>query len=314
MLTKKKADLIVGTLLLSLAATGCTTVSEAESPQGGDASASGSAASGAQATELGMDEAARALLPEEIREAGVLTVASDPTYPPFEYYDTDNTTIIGWDADMGDALGAVLGVKVKHVPATFDTILPGLQSGKYDLGMSTFSVTPERLKAVDFVPYLQGGTAVAVAPGNPEKLSVDAEALCGKAIAAQKGSIQSLDVLPEFSKECTEAGSAAIDMQFFPTQNDANLALTSGRVQGVMADSVSLAYQGKLADGKFEVADGPDYEPLLTGTALGKGSELLPAIQAATVAVIESPAYQEINTKWALPASTEITPADVVLK
>lgn len=314
MLTKKKADLIVGTLLLSLAATGCTTVSEAESPQGGDASASGSAASGAQATELGMDEAARALLPEEIREAGVLTVASDPTYPPFEYYDTDNTTIIGWDADMGDALGAVLGVKVKHVPATFDTILPGLQSGKYDLGMSTFSVTPERLKAVDFVPYLQGGTAVAVAPGNPEKLSVDAEALCGKAIAAQKGSIQSLAVLPEFSKECTEAGSAAIDMQFFPTQNDANLALTSGRVQGVMADSVSLAYQGKLADGKFEVADGPDYEPLLTGTALGKGSELLPAIQAATVAVIESPAYQEINTKWALPASTEITPADVVLK
>lgn len=314
MLTKKKADLIVGTLLLSLAATGCTTVSEAESPQGGDASASGSAASGAQATELGMDEAARALLPEEIREAGVLTVASDPTYPPFEYYDTDNKTIIGWDADMGDALGAVLGVKVKHVPATFDTILPGLQSGKYDLGMSTFSVTPERLKAVDFVPYLQGGTAVAVAPGNPEKLSVDAEALCGKAIAAQKGSIQSLAVLPEFSKECTEAGSAAIDMQFFPTQNDANLALTSGRVQGVMADSVSLAYQGKLADGKFEVADGPDYEPLLTGTALGKGSELLPAIQAATVAVIESPAYQEINTKWALPASTEITPADVVLK
>lgn len=314
MLTKKKAGLIVGTLLLSLAATGCTTVSEAESPQGGDASASGSAASGAQATELGVDEAARALLPEEIREAGVLTVASDPTYPPFEYYDTDNTTIIGWDADMGDALGAVLGVKVKHVPATFDTILPGLQSGKYDLGMSTFSVTPERLKAVDFVPYLQGGTAVAVAPGNPEKLSVDAEALCGKAIAAQKGSIQSLAVLPEFSKECTEAGSAAIDMQFFPTQNDANLALTSGRVQGVMADSVSLAYQGKLADGKFEVADGPDYEPLLTGTALGKGSELLPAIQAATVAVIESPAYQEINTKWALPASTEITPADVVLK
>jgi len=308
MISHRTVRFLATGMLLALATTGCTTVSEAETAQGSGAPTSESAAA------LGINEAARALLPAEVRDLGVLTIASDPTYPPFEYYDTDNTTIIGWDADMGDALGAVLGVKVKHVPATFDTILPGLQSGKYDLGMSTFSVTPERLKAVDFVPYLQGGTAVAVAPGNPEKLSVDAEALCGKAIAAQKGSIQSLDVLPEFSKECTEAGSAAIDMQFFPTQNDANLALTSGRVQGVMADSVSLAYQGKLADGKFEVADGPDYEPLLTGTALGKGSELLPAIQAATVAVIESPAYQEINTKWALPASTEITPADVVLK
>lgn len=313
MLTKKKAGLIVGTLLLSLAATGCTTVSEAESPQGGDASASGSAASGAQATELGVDEAARALLPEEIREAGVLTVASDPTYPPFEYYDTDNKTLIGWDIDMGDALGQVLGLEVKHVPATFDTILPGLTSGKYHLGMSTFSVTEERRKAVDFVPYLQGGTGLAVAPGNPEQLAVEASTLCGSSIAAQKGSIQSLDILPKFSKECTKAGEPAIDMQFFPTQNDANLALSSGRVQGVIADSVSLAYQGQLAGGKFELADGPDYEPELTGTALDKGSELLPAIQAATAVVLESEAYGQINSKWGLPESTEITVSDVVL-
>ncbi|MBV1780563.1 ABC transporter substrate-binding protein [Paeniglutamicibacter sp. ABSL32-1] len=310
MISHRTSRFLVGGMLLALAATGCTTVSQAETTQGPGAPASGSAAT----TALVVNEDARALLPADIRESGVLRIASDPTYPPFEFYDTDNKTLIGWDADMGDAIGAVLGLKVEHVPATFDTILPGLASGKYDLGMSTFSVTAERRKAVDFVPYLQGGTGLAVAPGNPEKLSVDAATLCGKAVAAQKGSIQSLDILPAFSKKCTEAGSPAIDMQFFPTQNDANLALTSGRVQGVMADSVSLAYQGKLAGGKFEVAQGPDYEPELTGTALGKKSGLLPAIQAATTAVLESPTYQEINTKWGLPASTEITSADVVLK
>lgn len=310
MLKKNTARLFAGGLFIALAASGCTTVSQAEAPQGAGAPASGSASTAA----LGVNEDARALLPTEIREAGVLRIASDPTYPPFEFYDTDNKTLIGWDADMGDAIGAVLGLKVEHVPATFDTILPGLASGKYDLGMSTFSVTEERRKVVDFVPYLQGGTGLAVAPGNPQGLSVDAASLCGKAIAAQKGSIQSLDILPAFSKSCTQAGDAAIDMQFFPTQNDANLALTSGRVQGVMADSVSLAYQGKLAGGKFEVAAGPDYEPELTGTALGKKSELLPAIQAATTAVLESPAYQEINSRWGLPESTEITVADVVLK
>ncbi|MGB9032955.1 MAG: ABC transporter substrate-binding protein [Paeniglutamicibacter sp.] len=308
MISHRTTRFLAAGMLLVLASTGCTTVSQAESTQGSGASGSASAVA------LGVNEAARALLPADIREAGVLRIASDPTYPPFEFYDTDNKTLIGWDADMGDAIGAVLGLKVEHVPATFDTILPGLQSGKYDLGMSTFSVTDERRKAVDFVPYLQGGTGLAVAPGNPQKLSVDATSLCGKAVAAQKGSIQSLDILPAFSKNCTEAGSPAIDMQFFPTQNDANLALTSGRVQGVMADSVSLAYQGKLAGGKFEVAQGPDYEPELTGTALGKKSELLPAVQAATAAVLESPTYAEINAKWGLPASTQITPADVVLK
>ena len=308
MISHRTTRFLAAGMLLVLASTGCTTVSQAESTQGAGASGS------ASAVDLGVNEAARALLPADIREAGVLRIASDPTYPPFEFYDTDNKTLIGWDADMGDAIGAVLGLKVEHVPATFDTILPGLQSGKYDLGMSTFSVTDERRKAVDFVPYLQGGTGLAVAPGNPQKLSVDATSLCGKAVAAQKGSIQSLDILPAFSKDCTEAGSPAIDMQFFPTQNDANLALTSGRVQGVMADSVSLAYQGKLAGGKFEVAQGPDYEPELTGTALGKKSELLPAVQAATAAVLESPTYAEINAKWGLPASTQITPADVVLK
>ncbi|MGP5690288.1 ABC transporter substrate-binding protein [Glutamicibacter ardleyensis] len=308
MISQRTSRFLAGGILLALAATGCTTVSEAGTTQGNGAPAAGSG------TALAVNEEARALLPAEIRDKGVLRIASDPTYPPFEFYDTDNKTIIGWDADMGDAIGAVLGLKVEHVPATFDTILPGLSSGKYDMGMSTFSVTDERRKVVDFVPYLQGGTGLAVAPGNPEGLTVEAATLCGKAIAAQKGTVQSLDILPVFSKECTESGKSAIDMQFFPTQNDANLALTSGRVAGVMADSVSLAYQGKLADGKFELAEGPDYEPELTGTALGKKSGLLPAVQAATVAVLESPTYGEINTKWELPASTEITPADVVLK
>ncbi len=310
MISHRTAGILAGGMLLALAATGCTTVSQAEPTQGSAAPAAGSASAAA----LGVNEEARALLPAAFRDKGVLSIASDPTYPPFEFYDTDNKTMIGWDVDMGDAIGAVLGLKVEHVPATFDTILPGLQSGKYDMGMSTFTVTDERRKAVDFVPNLQGGTGIAVAPGNPEKLGVDPERLCGKKIAAQKGSIQSLDILPAFSKTCTEAGNPAIDMQFFPTQNDANLALTSGRVQGVMADSVSLAYQGELAGGKFELAEGPDFEPEFTATALAKNSELIPAIQAATAAVLESPAYLEMNSKWKLPSTVAITPADVVLK
>lgn len=306
--TFRKSFLTAAALTLALVAAGCTTVPATTQANGQADLASPVAAA------LTVNDKARALLPATIRDAGVLKIASDPTYPPFEYFDTDNKTMIGWDVDMGNAIAAVLGLKAEHVAATFDTILPGLTSHKYDLGMSAFSVTPERAKAVDFVPYLDNGTGLAVSPGNPLKLAIEGQSLCGQKVAAQKGSIQSMDLIPLLSKKCTEAGKPALEAQNFPTQTDANLALTSGRVSGVLADSVSLAYQGKLADGRFELAAGADYDPMPTGTALNKGSELLPAIQAATKAVIEDPAFAQINAKWGIPAGAAISADQVVQK
>ena len=304
-----KAALLLTAGITVLAASGCTTASVDE------AAASGQAAAPAAAkTAVAVNDQARALLPAAVRDKGTLVIGSDPTYPPFEYFDTDNKTMIGWDVDMGDALAQSLGLKAEHVAATFDTILPGLTSKKYDLGMSAFSITDERKKAVDFAAYLSGGSGIAVAPGNPEKLSMKAQTLCGKKVAAQKGSSQSLDVLPALSKECTDAGKPAIDAQLFPTQTDANLALTSGRVDGVMADSISLAYQGALADKRFELAAGEDYQPDPTGVALPKDSELLPAVEAAIKAIVGSPAYGQINAKWSIPASATITPDQVASK
>ncbi|MET3174695.1 UNVERIFIED_ORG: polar amino acid transport system substrate-binding protein [Arthrobacter sp. UYCu721] len=288
-----------------LAAAGCTTASIDTAGKEQPATAT---------TSLGVNDQARALLPQAVKEKGTLLIGSDPTYAPFEYFDADNKTMIGWDVDMGDALAQALGLKAQHVAATFDTILPGLGSHKYDLGMSSFSITEERQKVVDFVAYLSAGSGIAVLPGNPAKLSMKAETLCGKKIAAQKGSSQSLDVLPALSKECVDAGSPAIDAQIFPAQTDANLALTSGRVDGVLADSISLSYQGKLADNKFELAEGKDYQPERTGVALPKDSELRPAIEAAMQAIVGSPTYTDINKKWSIPSSAALSVDNVVVK
>ncbi len=303
-----KAVLLLTAGATLLAASGCTTASI------DDAASSGQPAAAASKTAISVNEQARALLPAAVRDKGSLVIGSDPTYPPFEYFDTDNKTMIGWDVDMGDALAQTLGLKAEHVAATFDTILPGLTSQKYDMGMSAFSITEERKKAVDFVAYMDGGSGIAVMPGNPQQLSMKAETLCGKKVAAQKGSSQSLDVMPALSKECTDAGKPAIDAQLFPAQTDANLALTSGRVDGVMADSVSLAYQGTLAGKKFELAAGEDYQPEPVGVALPKDSALRPAIEAAMKAIVGGPAYGEINAKWSIPASTTITVDKVTAK
>ena len=146
----------------------------------------------------------------------------------------------------------ILGLKTQMVPATFDTILPGLSSGKYDLGISGIIETTERKKNADFVSYEQGGTSIAVPLGNPKKLSTEWTTLCGKKIAAGKGTIQGLTILPDFAAKCVAAGQPAIDAQLFPSMNDANLALRSGRVDGVMSESASMSCQAKLAGDPFE--------------------------------------------------------------
>lgn len=302
--------ILTGAILLTLSASSCTAVSEA-SPQGPAAAASNAPASGAPA--LPINETARGLLPENLRTAGVLRVASDPTYAPFEYFDTDNKTMIGWDVDFTDAVGAALGLKIEHVPATFDTILPGLASGKYDMAASFFSVTAEREKIVDFVQYINSGSGVAVLTGNPQKITMDPLTMCGKALGAQKGSIQSMEILPAFSAKCTEAGNKSIDIQSFPSQSDANLALVSGRVDGVVADSVTLSYQGKHANDKFELAEGKDYNPEPIGLALNKESGLKAAVTEAVREVINSSTYSAISEKWGVPDSVLVT-ADVLTK
>lgn len=299
---RKKAITFLTAALIMASASGCTTASEGE-PTG--QSPAGPASSDNETSAV--NEKARGLLPQSILDKGVLVMATDPTYPPFEYFDTDNKTVIGWDVDMGNALAASLGLKAQYVPATFETILPGLASNKYDAGMSAFNVTEERRKVVDFVPYISGGSGMAVLPGNPAKLSMTAASLCGKKIAAQKGTHEALDILPTMSGECTGSGSPGIDQAIFPTQTDANLALISGRVEGVMADSIPLAYQGKLAANKFELAAGGDYEPRLSGIALNKESGLRPAITAAMKDIVQSDTYSDINKRWGIPSTSSIT-------
>jgi polar amino acid transport system substrate-binding protein len=297
-----RSTILAGSVLLALSLSACTNASQATPEPAGSA-----APAGAGAESVAVNEAARDLLPEEIRAAGTLRVASDPTYAPFEYYDTDNKTMIGYDVDFSDAVGAALGLQVEHVPATFDTILPGLASGKYDMAMSAFSVTPEREKIVDFVKYLDGGSGVAVVPGNPKNISMDPMSMCGKKIAGQKGSIQSMDYLPKFSKECVDAGKEPINIQNFPGQTDANLALTSGRVDAVVADSISLAYQGKEAGGQFELAAGEDYDPTPTGIAISQDAGLQEAVTEAARGILDSDYYQEIGEKWGMPDSVLLT-------
>jgi polar amino acid transport system substrate-binding protein len=207
-----------------------------------------------------------------------LKVAADATYAPNEFIASNGHTVAGMDPDLAKALGNVMDVKVKVVNATFNTIIPGLSAGKYDLGMSSFTDTKARQKVVDFVTYYSAGTAFyAKAQGGPTITSL--ADLCGHSVAVESGTTQQMDATAQNHK-CTAAGKKGVKVSVFPDQNAANLAISSGRAQVGMADSPVAAYIVKKSNGQFKLT-GKVYGTAPYGIAIPKGSGLDKPILAA---------------------------------
>ena len=154
--------------------------------------------------------------PASIRSNGTLTVAADATYAPNEFIGSDGHTVVGMESpDPAQALGQVMGLKVKMVNATFDTIIPGLVSGKYDLGMSSFTDTKARQQTVDFVTYFIAGTSFYVkSSGGPSITSLAAWAQ-GR---SGKGNDAAIRRTQAQAGKCTSAGKSAVNVEIFNDQ------------------------------------------------------------------------------------------------
>jgi polar amino acid transport system substrate-binding protein len=229
---------------------------------------------------------------------GTLVVGTDASYPPIEFMGADGKTPEGMDVDLAKALGARLGMDVRVQHAPFDSILPGLSSKKYDVGMSGFTDTKEREETVDFVTYFSAGTSffVKTQEGGPVVNTLDD--LCGRTLALQKGTAQVEDAAGQ-QKRCAAAGKPAIKVMTFPDQPGANLAILSGRADVGMTDSSVAAYQAKQSGGKLRVVGKP-YGSAPYGIALPKGSPLVEPVQQAMQALIADGSYRRILSKYGI--------------
>ena len=245
-------------------------------------------------------------MPNDIRSSGTLTVAADATYAPNEFIAEDGKTVIGMSADLSKALGQVMGLEVNMTNATFDTIIPGLASGKYDLGVSSFTDTREREKIVDFVTYFVAGTSFYVksSGGPPVKSLGD---LCGRTVAAEKGTTQQDDAQAQSAK-CRTAGKEPVTVQVYNDQNAVNLALSSGRAQVAMADSPVADYQVKQSKGAFMIS-GPPYGTAPYGVAIPKDSGMVQPTLAAVKHIMADGTYTKILSKWGLQSGAISNPA-----
>ena len=247
------------------------------------------------------DPAAVALLPASYKDKGELTVAMDLHYPPTTFLADDSTTPIGLNPDIARLVAKKLGLRLKFVNTSFDTIIPGIEGGRYDFTATSMSPTPERLKVLDMIDYFNGGVSVAVAAGNPLGLSNDN--LCGRNIAVTKGSNAQLKHLPNISEwTCVSQGKPAINGITLPNVQEALTQLASKRVDGVLYDTPALVWAAKQQPNAIAVLT-PQVDTRtehIVTVALKKGSPLTPALQAAVQSVLDSPEYQKSLSTWGL--------------
>lgn len=245
------------------------------------------------------------LVPSKIRSKGSLVVATDATYAPMEFIATNGKTVVGVDADLAKAIGTVLGLDFKVQNATFATIIPGLSSGKYGVGMSSFTDTKARQKKVDFVTYFSAGTSFYVkSSGGPTITGLSS--LCGKTVAVENGTTEQTDATAQNTK-CKKAGKPGVKVSAFNDQNQANLAISSGRAQVGMADSPVAAYIVKQAHGQFKLT-GKSYGTAPYGIALPKNNGMAKPILKAVQYLMQHGQYTAILKKWGVQGGAITNP------
>lgn len=285
----------------ALALTAVATTALALSACGSDSLTqdSGSSSSTSAVATSGPDEALVAKLPAKIKSAGKIVVGTDASYAPSEFLDADGKTVKGFDVDLFNAVAAKFGVTVDWQPAKFDSIIAGVQGGKYDMGVSSFTINDDRKKVVNMVSYFNAGTQWAAASGNPK--NVDPAKPCGLNVAVQQGTVQQEEDLPPKEAACKAEGKP-INVLVYEGQDEATAAVATGKADAMLADSPVVAYAVQQSGGKLEAA-GEIYDAAPYGYVVPKDqADFAQALADALKALDASGDYKTILKNWGVDA------------
>ncbi|MEU2225241.1 ABC transporter substrate-binding protein [Streptomyces sp. NPDC018347] len=246
-------------------------------------------------------------LPQEIRSKGKIRVGSDIAYAPVEFKDSSGKAV-GLDPDLAAAMGKQLGVTFEFDNGTFDGLLTGLRSGRYDMAMSAMTDNKNRQEGidpdtgkkvgegVDFVDYLTAGVSIYTRKGDTGGITKWSD-LCGKKIAVERGTV-SEDLAKQEAKKCPAGKKLTIEP--FDDDQQSQTRLRSGGVDAASSDFPVAAYAVKTSGGgkDFEIV-GDQVEAAPYGIAVAKeDTQLRDALQAAMDAIIKNGEYEKILEKW----------------
>lgn len=246
-------------------------------------------------------------LPQAIRDKGVIKVGSDIAYAPVEFKDDSGKTV-GIDPDLAAAMGKQLGVTFEFENGTFDSLITGLRSKRYDIAMSAMTDTKDRQEGidsdtgkkvgegVDFVDYFTAGVSIYTQKGKNTDIKSWSD-LCGKKIVVQRGTV-SEDLAKAEAKKCT--GGKTITIEAFDNDQQAQTRLRAGGAAAGSSDFPVAAYAVKTSGGgnDFQLV-GEQVEAAPYGIAVAKNNtQLRDALKAALDAIIANGEYEKVIKKW----------------
>ncbi len=238
-------------------------------------------------------------LPAKVQKAGTIQIGSSVDYPPFESYEEDGKTLVGFEVDLAKKLEKQLGVGFKWNNASFDTLLPALASKRYDVVYGAVNDTAEREKDYDFVYYLQSSQGFVAKAGNPAGIRTEDD-LCGKALAAVRGGIQQ-QYLESKATECAKSGNEKINVLTFDGNAQEQLAVRQGKADALIENYPTAAVFADKSDGKLELIDGLQVERQFFGMVLPKSEKKLrDVLVKAWQAIIDDGSYAKVLAKWKL--------------
>ena len=279
MFTRVKAAAVGASLASVAMLAGCVTNSEGGTPEGWE-----------EITPEAVPEIA-AMVPEDIQASGRLTAGANPPFAPFEFKDSEGR-LIGLEMDLGRAVASVMGLEFAPQEQDFAMILPAVQAGTLDAGMSGFTDSEERREQFDFVNFLYAGIQWATQPGT----DVDPANPCGLTVAVQRTTVSETDDVRPKAEKC-EAEGNPITILSYDTSDNAALAALVGRADALSADSPVTAWAVNRSEGQLELV-GEMFDAAPYGFAVPKDSPLGPAMAAAMQHLIDTGDYERILAQW----------------
>jgi polar amino acid transport system substrate-binding protein len=263
----------------------------------------------ANAQSVAASEPARAALPAKVRDEGELRIATSLQLAPFAYR-SDKGEPTGIDISLMKVIAAKLGLKPVFDDLKFPAIVPGVSTGRYHVGVDQIAISPERLTAVDMIPYFETGSAVLVPAGKTIK---DLANLCGMTFVVTQGSYQ-VRQLQLLSDACVARGAQPISQQLYPSSAETLLAIANGRGDAFLTATPQGVYISRV-NPKVELVKGeiPNLERSPAGIALEKGNAgMRKAIALALMSAIEDGSYKAILGEHGVASSA--VPIDTVRK
>ncbi|MBE2274816.1 MAG: transporter substrate-binding domain-containing protein [Rhodobacteraceae bacterium] len=240
-------------------------------------------------------------LPQEYKDNGIKAAVFND-WAPDEYLDSDGQ-LKGWSVDIAKEMEERLGVPFTFEGTSFDAIIPGIQSKRFDAGFSSFGTTEERLKTMDFVAQRKIGTSFGYPMDSKLDIKTATDA-CGITVAVLNGS---WDVGLLEKLNANECKDNLIVLQTHGTQAQAELAVRSGRAEATVAASVKLSYMASQT-GDLKVSE-LVLDPVNSCIGLRKGDPLGQVMADTIQSMIDDGTYKEIMAKWGIDDSGMLTKA-----